>query len=91
MQGDRAEMVADAGDTRRTDEVGAGRAGRGGETVVRRGVVEVSEVTETGEKPSRRGHPLREDPETWDLVSTQGSTPQLMAHPPGGPAIGTRA
>lgn len=29
--------------------------------------------------------PLREDPETWDPVSTQGSTPQVMAHPPGGP------
>ena len=45
MKGDRVEMVVDAGDTTRTHEVIASRAGRRVETAVRRGVVEVSEVT----------------------------------------------
>jgi hypothetical protein len=45
VKGDRAEMVVDAGDTTRTYEVVAGGARRGVETAVRRGVVEVSEVT----------------------------------------------
>lgn len=51
MKGDRVEIVVDAGDTTRTYEVTAGRAGRAGrrvETAVRRGVVEVSEVTRSG-------------------------------------------
>jgi hypothetical protein len=38
----------DAGDTTRTYEMVAGRAGRRVETQVRRGVVEVSEVTRNG-------------------------------------------
>ena len=42
------EIVVDAGDTTRTYEVVASRAGRRVETAVRRGVVEVSEVTRTG-------------------------------------------
>ncbi|MEU2446201.1 hypothetical protein ABZ588_22140 [Streptomyces althioticus] len=48
MKGDRGEIVVDAGDTTRTYEVVASRAGRRVETAVRRGVVEVSEVTRTG-------------------------------------------
>ena len=42
------EIVVDAGDTTRTYEVIATRAGRRVETAVRRGVVEVSEVTRSG-------------------------------------------
>nr|WP_202432556.1 hypothetical protein [Streptomyces sp. SID7804] len=48
VKGDRVEIVVDAGDTTRTYEVVASRAGRRVETAVRRGVVEVSEVTRTG-------------------------------------------
>ncbi|MDI3407160.1 hypothetical protein [Streptomyces cavernicola] len=48
MKGDRVEIVVDAGDTTRTYEVVASRAGRRVETSVRRGVVEVSEVTRNG-------------------------------------------
>ncbi|MFJ8586985.1 hypothetical protein ACIRD2_20390 [Streptomyces sp. NPDC093595] len=48
MKDDRVEIVVDAGDTTRTYEVVASRAGRRVETAVRRGVVEVSEVTRTG-------------------------------------------
>lgn len=48
MKGDCVEIVVDAGDTTRTYEVVASRAGRRVETAVRRGVVEVSEVTRTG-------------------------------------------
>ncbi|MEU3047784.1 hypothetical protein ABZ705_14900 [Streptomyces sp. NPDC006984] len=48
MKGDRVEIVVDAGDTTRTYEVVAVRAGRRVETAVRRGVVEVSEVTRSG-------------------------------------------
>jgi hypothetical protein len=48
VKGDRVEMVVDAGDTTRTYEVVASGARRGVETAVRRGVVEVSEVTRWG-------------------------------------------
>jgi hypothetical protein len=48
VKGDRVEIVVDAGDRTRTYEVVAGRAGRRVETAVRRGVVEVSEVTRSG-------------------------------------------
>ena len=48
MKGDRVEIVVDAGDTTRTYEVAATRAGRRVETAVRRGLVEVSEVTRSG-------------------------------------------
>jgi hypothetical protein len=48
VKGDRVEIVVDAGDTTRTYEVVASRAGRRVETAVRRGVVEVSEVTRNG-------------------------------------------
>lgn len=48
MKGDRVEIVVDAGDSTRTYEVVATRAGRRVETAVRRGVVEVSEVTRSG-------------------------------------------
>lgn len=48
MKGDWVEIVVDAGDTTRTYEVRASRAGRRVETQVRRGVVEVSELTRTG-------------------------------------------
>jgi hypothetical protein len=48
MKGDRVEVVVDAGDTTRTYEVVATRAGRRVEISVGRGVVEVVEVTRTG-------------------------------------------
>jgi hypothetical protein len=48
VKGDRVEIVVDAGDSTRTYDVVATRAGRRVETAVRRGVVEVSEVTRNG-------------------------------------------
>jgi hypothetical protein len=48
VKGDRVEIVVDAGDTTRTWEVVATRAGRRVEVSVGRGVVEVVEVTRTG-------------------------------------------
>ncbi|MFC7217803.1 hypothetical protein ACFQLX_06390 [Streptomyces polyrhachis] len=48
MKGDRVEIVVDAGDTTRTYLVVASRAGRRVEASVKRGVVEVSEVTRNG-------------------------------------------
>jgi hypothetical protein len=48
VKGDRVEIVVDAGDTTRTYEVVATRAGRRVESAVRSGVVEVSEVTRNG-------------------------------------------
>jgi hypothetical protein len=48
MKGDRVEIVVDAGDTTRTWEVVATRAGRRVEISIGRGVVEVVEVTRTG-------------------------------------------
>lgn len=48
MKGDRVEIVIDAGDSPRTYEVVATKAGRRVEVATRRGVVEVSEVTRSG-------------------------------------------
>ncbi len=48
MKGDRVEIVIDAGDTSRTYEMTATRAGRRVDITTRRGVIEVSEVTRTG-------------------------------------------
>ncbi|HLV59681.1 MAG TPA: hypothetical protein VKY81_12580 [Natronosporangium sp.] len=48
MKGDRVEIVVDAGDGSLRYEVAATRAGRRVETSIRRGVVEVTEVTRSG-------------------------------------------
>ncbi|WP_406859774.1 hypothetical protein ABZO31_05270 [Streptomyces sp. HUAS MG47] len=55
MKGDWVEIVVDAGDTTRTYEVVASRAARRVETAVRRGVVEVSEVTLGGTSRAEPG------------------------------------
>jgi hypothetical protein len=49
MKGDRVEIVIAADDGSRTYEIAATRAGRRVETSTVRGVVEVVEVTRTGE------------------------------------------
>jgi hypothetical protein len=54
MKGDRVEVVIAADDGSRTYEITATRAGRRVEVSTVRGVVEVTEVTRTGE-PVRRG------------------------------------
>jgi hypothetical protein len=46
--GDKVEIVVDAGDSTKTYEVAATRAGRRVEVVTRRGQVEVSELTRGG-------------------------------------------
>jgi hypothetical protein len=48
VRGDRVEIVIDAGDQTKTYEVTATRAGRRVEVVIRRGLVEVNEVTRGG-------------------------------------------
>jgi hypothetical protein len=53
MKGDRVEIVVAADDGSRTYEVAATRAGRRVEITTGRGVIEVVEVTRTGE-PVRR-------------------------------------
>lgn len=53
MKGDRVEIVVAADDGSRTYEVSATRAGRRVEVTSGRGIVEVTEITRTGE-PVRR-------------------------------------
>jgi len=53
MKGDRVEIVIAADDGSRTYEISATRAGRRVEVTTARGIVEVAEVTRTGE-PVRR-------------------------------------
>lgn len=48
MKGDRVEIVVDAGDSTRTYELTATRAGRRVDVSIGRGVVVVTEVTRTG-------------------------------------------
>jgi hypothetical protein len=54
MKGDRVEIVVDTGNGVRTYEIEATKAGRRVEVSTARGVVEVSEVTRTGQ-PVRAG------------------------------------
>jgi hypothetical protein len=49
MRGDRVEVVVDAGDGVRAYEIEATKAGRRVEVSTSRGVVEVSEVTRSGQ------------------------------------------
>ena len=49
MKGDRVEIVVSADDGSRTYEIAATRAGRRVEIVNARGIVEVAEVTRTGQ------------------------------------------
>ena len=49
VKGDRVEVVVDVGDGTRTFEIVASKAGRRVETTTGRGVVEVAEVTRTGQ------------------------------------------
>lgn len=49
MKGDRVEIVVDVGETTKTYEIFATKAGRRVEVSNVRGTVEVSEVTRTGE------------------------------------------
>jgi hypothetical protein len=49
VRGDRVEIVVDTGDGARTFEIDASKAGRRVEVSTVRGVVEVSEVTRTGQ------------------------------------------
>lgn len=49
MKGDRVEIVVDTEDASRTYEIVATRAGRRVEITTGRGIVEVTEVTRTGE------------------------------------------
>jgi hypothetical protein len=48
MRGDRVEIVIDAGDTTRSYEITATRAGRRVDVSIGRGVVVVAEVTRSG-------------------------------------------
>lgn len=48
MKGDKVEIVVDAGSATRTYHVEATRAGRRVDVAIRRGVVEVTEVTRNG-------------------------------------------
>jgi hypothetical protein len=49
VRGDRVEVLVDTGDGVRTFEIAATKAGRRVEVSTARGVVEVSEVTRTGQ------------------------------------------
>lgn len=48
VKGDRIEVVVDVGESTRTYEIIATRAGRRVEVATRRGLIEVTEVTRTG-------------------------------------------
>jgi hypothetical protein len=85
MKGDRVEIVVAADDGSRTYEIVATRAGRRVEITTGRGIVEVAEVTRTGE-PVRRArfmasrvlalveHPASEDRRKPDQVGHEQGT-----------------
>jgi hypothetical protein len=79
MKGDRVEIVIAADDGSRTYEISATRAGRRVETTTARGVVEVAEVTRSGE-PVRRARFMAS--RVLALVEHPASE-QQTARPPG--------
>jgi hypothetical protein len=92
MRGDRVEIVVAADDGSRTYEIAATRAGRRVEITTGRGVVEVAEVTRSGE-PVRRArfmasrvlalveHPAGEMPRDREAAD-QASSAQPRHAPP---------
>jgi len=88
MKGDRVEIVIAADDGSLTYEVSATRAGRRVEVTSGRGLVEVTEVTRTGE-PVRRArfmasrvialveHPAMEDGAQQPTPRERSAAPQL--------------
>jgi hypothetical protein len=80
MKGDRVEIVIDTGGSSQTYEIAATRAGRKVEVSTARGVVEVSEVTRSGQAV-RTGrfmatrvialveHPARDEPDPSEGAS----------------------
>jgi hypothetical protein len=84
MKGDWVEIVVAADDGSRTYEVAATRAGRRVETTTARGVVEVAELTRTGE-PVRRARfmasrvvALVEHPASEAKVRPPAGVPQAL-------------
>jgi hypothetical protein len=82
MKGDRVEIVVAADDGSRTYEITASRAGRRVEITTGRGVVEVAELTRTGE-PVRRARFMAS--RVLALVEHPASEVRSEPAPPGGP------
>jgi hypothetical protein len=83
MKGDRVEVVVAADDGSRTYEIVATRAGRRVEITTGRGVVEVAEVTRTGE-PVRRARFMAT--RVLALVEHPASETASKQDPAGGPS-----
>ena len=83
MKGDRVEIVIAADDGSRTYDISATRAGRRVEVTTARGIVEVAEVTRTGE-PVRRARFMAS--RVLALVEhPAGEAPASGATPPAAP------
>ena len=80
MKGDRVEIVIAADDGSRTYEISATRAGRRVEVTTARGIVEVAEVTRTGE-PVRRARFMAS--RVLALVEHPAAEPPAKRAPPG--------
>jgi hypothetical protein len=86
MKGDRVEVVVAADDGSRTYEIIATRAGRRVEVTTGRGVVEVVEVTRTGE-PVRTARFMAS--RVVALVEHPASEARVTAKSASGPDVGT--
>ena len=82
MKGDRVEIVIAADDGSRAYEITATRAGRRVETTTARGVVEVAEVTRSGE-PVRRARFMAS--RVLALVEHPASEARAQREPPADP------
>jgi hypothetical protein len=82
VKGDRVEIVVAADDGSRSYEITATRAGRRVEITTGRGIVEVAEVTRTGE-PVRRARFMAS--RVVALVEHPASEARLKRPPPDGP------
>jgi hypothetical protein len=88
MKGDRVEILVDAGETVRTFEITSSRAGRRVETSTGRGIVEVTEVTRTGQ-PVRTARFMAS--RVVAVVEHPASTAPVVGEQPTGEERGARA
>ncbi|SEF16945.1 hypothetical protein [Jiangella alba] len=88
MRGDRVEIVIDAGDTTRSYEIVATKAGRRVDVSIGRGVVVVAEVTRSGTPVrtarfmSSRVLALVEHPVAEAALAQEAAQPQPSSSPP---------
>ena len=85
MKGDRVEVVVDVGDGEtKTYDIAASKAGRRLETTTSRGIVEVAQLTRTGQVV-RTARFMQQGSSRWSSTPTRMAPTTTAPAPPRGP------